>query len=596
MSVYTNIIVVDGLPVVGQDRCDKLIMVLKSKVFVQEKIVDIQMPFAENNQTLGFAFIEFENDEDAVSSLQKFQNLQLDKIHKLSLYPADELIETLIIDENFGQSNDGIRFANREWLLDPRGIDQYFVARRDKLELFWNTVDRKLSWSDPSQQNPELISESEKLAHCRYLWSSLGTYLVSIDKMRGVSIFTEPKLELRHLGVKEVMFSPKETFVVTLSENQKKIWALSSGQNVLEFKDEIETAIVWSFDDAYFALTKKDQILIYETKTMTLLNGKALKVPGVRSCSWSPGENILAYFIPAEKSRPGCITLLSLPSRKVLVSSSLLDVINVSYDWHTNGSVLAVKIDGTKYSRFEFFQLKEKGIPIERLSEFKQHVSAFAWEPNGYRLAIVIGQNDKNRQVSVVFYELTKNGIKKLITLNNRSANSIYWAPNDGNVVLVGGQKHERDLEFYNVEFKATMNTGSHLNANDFSWDPVGRFFVSTVTNCKTENGFHIWSFDGRLLQKIYVDTLSQFKWRPRPPSVLSKEDEIHLQQNLLAKVDRYRQHDVLVQEATQKEYLMKKRKTRAEFYKWYDQLKTQFEQDREKREKLLGSAYFGLR
>ena len=99
---------------------------------------------------------------------------------------------------------------------------------------------------------------------------------------------------------------------------------------------------------------------VYEASCMALLNKKAVKVPGVKECCWSPSQNILAYPPPspslypsllhsfpswfvfiifdyrsyfAEASNgnlPAKVVLLDIPSNKELCKKSLVNVIDVS--------------------------------------------------------------------------------------------------------------------------------------------------------------------------------------------------------------------------------------------------------------------------
>lgn len=47
------------------------------------------------------------------------------------------------------------------------------------------------------------------------------------------------------------------------------------------------------------------------------------------------------------------------------------------------------------------------------------------------------------------------------------------------------------------------------------------------------ENGFAIWDFRGQELRKQIQDRFKQFIWRPRPPSLLTKEKQKQIRKNL---------------------------------------------------------------
>lgn len=47
------------------------------------------------------------------------------------------------------------------------------------------------------------------------------------------------------------------------------------------------------------------------------------------------------------------------------------------------------------------------------------------------------------------------------------------------------------------------------------------------------ENGYHIYDFRGEALREEPVDKFKQFSWRPRPPTLLSKDEQKHIRKNL---------------------------------------------------------------
>jgi len=61
------------------------------------------------------------------------------------------------------------------------------------------------------------------------------------------------------------------------------------------------------------------------------------------------------------------------------------------------------------------------------------------------------------------------------------------------------------------------------------SWDPTGRFFVTAalgvhLSSTRYETGYRIYTFQGREVMRKAIETLLQFKWRPRPPVALPAE------------------------------------------------------------------------
>ncbi len=56
---------------------------------------------------------------------------------------------------------------------------------------------------------------------------------------------------------------------------------------------------------------------------------------------------------------------------------------------------------------------------------------------------------------------------------------------------------------------------------------------ATSVAGHQMENGFNLWSFQGKLLYASPKERLFQFSWRPRLPSLLSPEKEQEIAKNL---------------------------------------------------------------
>ena len=108
----------------------------------------------------------------------------------------------------------------------------------------------------------------------------------------------------------------------------------------------------WSHDDKFFARmapgseTKDEPVLsIYETPSFGLLDRKSIKVSGMRDFSWSPTENILAYWVAEDKDVPARVTLVELPSRNEVRVKNLFNVADCKMHWQKTGDYLCVKVD-----------------------------------------------------------------------------------------------------------------------------------------------------------------------------------------------------------------------------------------------------------
>ncbi|KAF7320444.1 Eukaryotic translation initiation factor 3 subunit B [Mycena kentingensis (nom. inval.)] len=347
-------------------------------------------------------------------------------------------------------------------------------------------------------------------------------------------------------------------------------------------------ALKWSPDDKFVArVTPGQMISVHELPGMGLHGKKSLKIEGVVDFEWcplgdkdreeaeqasktnkKPRENMLAYWTPEVANQPARVTLLGFPSRAILRQKNLFNVTECKLYWQNQGDYLCVKVDRhtkTKKSIFcnlEIFRVREKDYPVE-VVELKDTVTDFSWEPKGERFAIV-SSSDPNLgnggpgitiKTDVSFYQLDhggKNDFKLLRTLPNRTSNAIRWSPRGRNVVLATvGSSSKSELEFWDLDFttddtaqKTTQDWGSniqllgtadHYALTDVEWDPSGRYLATSASSWThtLENGYAIWDFRGQEITKLIQDRFKQFIWRPRPRTLLTKEQQRNVRKNL---------------------------------------------------------------
>lgn len=68
-----------------------------------------------------------------------------------------------------------------------------------------------------------------------------------------------------------------------------------------------------------------------------------------RDFSWSPTDNIIAYWVPEESNTPARVTLIDVPSRNELCVRNLFNVADAKMHWQKSGDHLCVKVD--RYSK-----------------------------------------------------------------------------------------------------------------------------------------------------------------------------------------------------------------------------------------------------
>ena len=273
---------------------------------------------------------------------------------------------------------------------------------------------------------------------------------------------------------------------------------------------------------------------------------------------------------PEGDNAPAHVDLIEIPSRKQLRQKNLFNVTKCNMVFSPSGDYLAVKVTRhtkskkTLYNNIELFRLNQTGVPVEML-DVKDAVMALSWEPQGSRLAMIHAENPTATKVKVSFYDMFKPNaaeaasIKSVVgaakkkgptrrvpelhhieTLENKQCNCIFWSPAGATILMASlGDSASGTLEFYDVNSK-NLVVKEHYRANQVAWDPAGRSVATCVTQpiegghfkFAMDNGYVLWSYQGKQLYQQSFETFYQFLWRPRE-SLLSKSQIKKVRQNL---------------------------------------------------------------
>lgn len=235
--------------------------------------------------------------------------------------------------------------------------------------------------------------------------------------------------------------------------------------------------------------------------------------------------------------------------------------------WHPQGDFFAVKVTRhtkskkTFYNNIELFRLRDAGVPVEML-DMKDAVMALQFEPMGSRFAMIHAENPQATKVSVSFYDMLKSVEKttrskknpnKTVTyleqqaelhlvekLDGKQCNVLFWSPAGSNIIMASlGDTASGTLEFYDVDNKS-MVVKEHYRANQVLWDPAGRSVATIVSQpiegghfkFAMDNGYILWSFQGKQLYQQSFETFYMFAWRPRL-TLLSKPEIKKVERNL---------------------------------------------------------------
>jgi len=457
---YAKVIVVDNVPVVPQEKFEKLKGVLTKFFGALGAIKEFHLPLDEKQQTKGYAFVEYTTAEAAENAIQKANGYRLDKQHVFRVNSFDDFQKFLNTPEHY-QTPEVKPFVPQEnlwsWIEEKRIIDQYAIRYADMTDVLWNDLKRG--------EDPEIVMRRKDWSEAYVKWSPRGTYLLTTHS-KGVAVWGGASwnklMRFPHSGVKLVDFSPCEKYLVTASPQYQEndnpqdpqciiVWDIRSGKKLRGFlggNTPSWPAFKWSFDDKFLARIGEDAINVYETPSMDLLEKKSIRIPGVKDFSWCPTADMISYFVPESGNHPAKVVIMEIPSKNEKHQKNLFNVTDCKLYWQNNGDFLAVKVDRAKTKKstvtnFEIFRMREKNVPVETL-EMKETVSSFAWEPKGMRFAILQGEGARP---DVALYDMQKT-VKHLKTLEKRPCNSLHWSPQGEFIVLASLGTVNGNLEF----------------------------------------------------------------------------------------------------------------------------------------------------
>ncbi|KAA8635135.1 hypothetical protein SMACR_03649 [Sordaria macrospora] len=592
---YDAFVVVDGLPEVTEEQKPKLVKFLLKKLNTVGKTREdlIFMPMGEDGKSMRFAFVEYSSPAEAAAACRQLDLVPLDKKHTLRVNKLTDVDrygrEGRIDDEYTPPQIEEFQEKEhlRSFMADPsgRGRDQFVMFRGETVGVFWNN----------EKDTPENIVDRQHWTETFVQWSPLGTYLTSVHA-QGVQLWGGPswtrQRRFAHPFVNLVAFSPNEKYLVTWSNRPISIpeeghpalsldtpaAATAEGDAPKKAPKFPWPAFKWSADDKYVArLNPGQSISVYELPRMNLLDKTAIKIEGVVDFDWAPAtvqrdgvktyEQLFCFWTPEIGSNPARVGLMSIPSKQVVRSLNLFSVSDAKLHWQSEGAYICVKVDRHSKSKksqattLEIFRVKEKGVPVEVVDTIKDTVINFAWEPKGDRFVIIsttepVGATAVPPKTSVAFFcpEKAKGNavgnFKHLRTLEKKNSNAIYWSPKGRFVVVATvANTQSSDLDFYDLDFEGEkpesdkdltanlqlMNTADHYGVTDVEWDPSGRFVATWASAWKhsMENGYHLYDFKGEQLREEAIEKFKQFQWRPRPATLLSKEEQKAIRRNL---------------------------------------------------------------
>ncbi|CDK26544.1 unnamed protein product [Kuraishia capsulata CBS 1993] len=653
-NILANYVVVDGAPIAPEAKAEMLKKVLNKLFSTIGKVKDMHMPVADG-KTKGFLFVEYFKPEFADAAVKQLNGKKLDVKHRLLVNKLSDIekyaVEGHVTDEFQEPEIPPFKETGylRSWLQDPTGRDQFTLQMNDVVGVYWNKA----------RQPPEACVEPRAHWTSAFVkYSPKGSFLFSIHP-QGVQAWGGPDYarmkRFAHPDVRLIDFSADGKFLVSLSpspivlppedsparascpfgpesEGHKLvIWDLATGLPARTFplppqlekeKKMIWPLVKWSYDDKYCARIGPDALAVYETETFQLVDKKIIKIEGIMDFEWAPagvylanskknepGEHLLTYWTPEINSNQTArVAVMQIPSKEVLRTVNLFQVSDCKLHWQDQGKFLCVKVDRhtkskkTVFTNLEFFQLEEKGIPVEKL-ELKDVVVNFAWEPKGERFVVICTVDMPNVSAAVprnvvAFYgpEIQKGKINpqkkwtEFKSFDKKRSNTILWSPKGRFVAVatvLGAQSSNSEIEFFDADYdgdKKDQDAKINVNANlklvaqheyagltDLAWDPSGRYLAawSSAWRHKIENGYRLYDLAGHLLREDLIDNFKAFEWRPRPASLLTAADRKKVRKNLKEYSAQFDELDAMEADTALRELILLRRRLLKEWTSW---------------------------
>ena len=95
------------------------------------------------------------------------------------------------------------------------------------------------------------------------------------------------------------------------------------------------------------------------------------------------------------------------------------------------------------------------------------------------------------------------------------------------------------------------------------------------------ENGYHLYSLSGELLREEHIEKFKQLLWRPRPPTLLTKEDQKTIRKNLRDYSKDFEEQDRIEEDKEKGAIVEERRRMLSEWLAWREKTEEDLKDDR---------------
>ena len=96
------------------------------------------------------------------------------------------------------------------------------------------------------------------------------------------------------------------------------------------------------------------------------------------------------------------------------------------------------------------------------------------------------------------------------------------------------------------------------------------------------ENGYHLYDFKGELLREEHIDKFKQLLWRPRPLTLLSKEEQKTIRKNLREYSRDFDEQDRIEEDKEKGAIVEERRRMLSEWLAWREREEDEVRGERE--------------
>lgn len=95
------------------------------------------------------------------------------------------------------------------------------------------------------------------------------------------------------------------------------------------------------------------------------------------------------------------------------------------------------------------------------------------------------------------------------------------------------------------------------------------------------ENGYHLYDFKGELLREEHIEKFKQLSWRPRPPTLLSREEQKLIRKNLREYSKDFEEQDRIEEDKEKGAIVEERRRILSEWLAWREKEEEELKEDR---------------